>query len=68
MSLNSSSRDSFPDNGTKSMYPFWIQIYFGYKPVIVIQIKDNCLHTCLSYIWMKENTIARDNEYTFEPM
>jgi len=21
MSLNSSSRDSFPDNGTKSMYP-----------------------------------------------
>ena len=31
MSLNSSSRDSFPDNETKSMYPildtnlFWIQ-------------------------------------------
>jgi len=31
MSLNSSSRNSFPDNGTKSMYPilntnlFWIQ-------------------------------------------
>ena len=40
--------------------------YFGYKPVIVIHIKDNCLHTCLSYIWKKENTIARDNEYASE--
>jgi len=43
-----------------------VQTNFGYKPVIVIQINDNCLHTCLSYFWTKENTIARDNEYTSE--
>ena len=42
-SLNSSSRDSVPDNGTKSMYPIL-------DTNRVIQIKDNCLHTCLSNI------------------